>query len=367
MKTILRAYKFRLYPNKQQIEYFEKCFGCCRFIYNKMLDDRIKYYQETGKSLKTNPASYKKDYEFLKEVDSLALCSEWNNLNSAYKNFFERKESGFPKFKSKHCSHQSYTTFNQKGTIAITNNGMCVKLPKIGKVCFVYHRQLPENSIIRSATISKTATNKYFISILVAEEYQELESTGCIVGIDLGIKDLVITSNGDKFDNSKTTSKYSKKLAKQQRRLSKMKKGSSNYKKQKVKVALVYEKIANTRKDTLHKISRFLISENQVIVSENLKVSNMVKNHKLAKAIEDCSWSMLTSMIEYKSSWNDRDYLKIDTFYPSSKTCSSCGYKLQELSLDTREWTCPSCGQHHDRDINAAINIMNEGLRILNF
>jgi len=219
---------------------------------------------------------------------------------------------------------------------------------------------------IKSATISQVPSGKYFVSILVETEHIPMKENDNSVGIDLGIKDLLITSDGEKFDNIRTTKKYEDKLAKEQRKLSRKIKGSKNWNKQRIKIARIHEKIHNTRIDNLHKISHQLISENQVIVSEDLAVSNMVKNHNLAKAISDCGWYELTRQLTYKAEWNDRIYIKIGRYVPSSQTCNVCGFVNKDTkSLSVREWICPVCGTVHDRDINAAKNILNEGLRLL--
>ena len=359
---MLMAYKYRMYPNKEQQKYFAKTFGCVRFIYNRMLSDKIKYYNETKQKLNKTPAQYKKEFEWLKEVDSLALANAQMNLQKAYNNFFKRPEVGFPKFKSKKRHYYSYTTNNQGGNIYVSDR--YIKLPKIGLVRVKKHRGF--DGIIKSVTVSKTPSGKYFVSVLVETEHISMESTGRMVGIDLGIKDLLITSDGEKKENPKYFKKYEDKLAKEQRKLSHKKKGSKNWDKQRIKVARIHEKIHNTRIDNLHKISHELVSENQVIVSEDLAVSNMVKNHNLAKSIQDCGWSELTRQITYKSEWNNRQYIKIGRFTKSSQPCHVCGYiNPNTKDLSVREWTCPVCGTHHDRDINAAINILNEGLRIL--
>ena len=309
----------------------------------------------------------KKEYEWLKEVDKFALESAVFNMDDAYQNFFKYK-FGYPKFKSKKDNKKSYKTicnYSGKPTIEVSFENNKIKFPKLKWVKAKIHRDF--NGKIKSAIISQVSSGKYFVSILVEIEYIPTESTGNMIGIDLGIKDLLITSDGDKFDNIRTTKKYESKLAKEQRKLAHKVKGSNNWNKQRIKVAKIHEKIYNIRIDNLHKISHKLINENQVIVSEDLAVSNMVKNHHLAKAIQDCGWYELTRQLQYKSDWNNRQYIKIGRFTKSSQSCNVCGYineKTKDLSV--REWTCPECGTKHDRDINAAKNILKEGLKILN-
>lgn len=359
---VMKGYKFRLYPNKEQQIYFQKCFGCCRFLWNHMLADKIAYYDEYKKSFDTQPPTYKSDFPFLKEVDSLALTSEYRNLNTAFKNFFRDTSIGYPKFKKKHDNHKSYTTYNQKGSVSIVDK--YVKLPKIGYVKM--KQSQPVLGSIKNATVSQVPSGKYYISFNVEIWMQTLPYTDKELGLDLGIKELLITSDKEHFENPKTLYKYEKQLAKLQRQLAHKKKFSNNWYKQKHRIALLHEKITNIRKDNLHKISHKLVMENQLIASENLKISNMIKNHHLAKSIADASWYELTRQLDYKSVWYGRLYVKIDTYYPSSQTCNCCGFKNPiTKDLTVRGWTCPQCGTYHDRDENAADNILAEGKRIV--
>lgn len=368
MNDLLKAYKYRIYPNKEQEVFFAKCFGCARFVYNKMLADRISDYNQK-KSLKDvelkklkypTPASYKKEFPFLKEVDSLALANEQMDLNQAYRNFFRDKSVGFPKFKSKKNNRSTYSTNNQKGTIFIEKG--YIKLPKLkSKVKIVQHRSF--RGIIKSSTISRTPTGKYFISILVETEIKKLAKTLKKVGVDVGIKDFAITSSGEVFSNPKWFRRSEKRLAKLQRSLSKKKLGSKNRHKARLKVALLHEKIANQRKDFIHKVSHKLINENQVIVIEDLRIKNMLKDRKLSKAISEVSWFEFRRQLEYKALWYGRTLVVAPSNYASSQLCSSCGNKSsQTKDLSCRTYKCLKCGLVLDRDINAGKNLLKLSL-----
>ena len=319
---MLKAYKYRIYPNSEQRIQIAKTFGCCRFVYNQTLAYRKEIYEKEKKSVsKTDCNNYcnrelKKDYEWLKEIDKFAMTNAIYNMDAAYQKFF-KEHAGYPKFKSKHDNHKSYTTNFTNGNIAVDFETGKIKLPKLKAVKARLHREY--SGQIKSATVSQVSSGKYYVSILVETEHKELSHKG---------------------------------------------KRSKNYYKTKKKIALCHEKIRNIRKDYLHKVSHEIISENQVIVSENLQIKNMVKNHHLAKAISDVSWYELTRQLEYKAKWNGRKYIKIDTFYASSQLCSVCGYQNPDTKdLSVRTWICPKCGAGHDRDINAAKNILTEGLR----
>lgn len=362
MTALLKAYKFRLYPNKSQQEYFLKTFGCVRFVYNKMLEERIRLYEESklnpdAKQKLPTPAKYKSDFPFLKEVDSLSLANAQMDLNKAYVNFFRDKSVGFPKFKSKHRDRASYTTNNQNGSIRIEDGK--VKLPKVGFVRFKQHQSF--EGLIKSATVSMTKSGKFFVSILVNQDEEKRIPAKSKIGIDLGLEYFAIMTNDDmtseKVDNPRFFRNSEKKVKKAQRALSRKKIGSKNREKAKLVLAKKHEKIANQRKDFLHKLSKRIVDENQVIVVETLKSKNMMKNHKVAKSVGDVSWYEFVRQMEYKCKFYGRTLIKADQWFTSTQICSSCGAKGEKKKLDVREWTC-TCGVHHDRDINASINLL---------
>ena len=359
---IRRAYKYRIYPNKAQKEYFAKCFGCVRFFYNKSLSDMNDIYKATKKYEDITPARYKEDYPFLKEVDSLALSNAQMNRNAAFKAFF-RGQNKFPKYKSKR-NDQSYTTNNQKGSVRLSDNSRYITIPKCKRIRIKKHRDF--EGIIKSVTISKTTDEKYYISLLVETEVVQLKETNNSIGLDLGVRDLVISSNGLKYKNHKYLSKSEDKLAREQRKLSHMVKGSSNRNKQRIKVARLHKHINNQRNDYLHKLSKHIIDENQVICVEDLKIKDMSKDNDYNKYMLDASMSKLLTMLTYKACWYGRTLVKVLSNFASSQLCHVCGYKNSiTKNLNIRKWTCPECGTIHDRDVNAAKNILSKGIEIL--
>lgn len=369
---MLKTFKFRLYPNKEQTILINKHLGSNRFIYNYFLDKRIEMYKENHQTLTYNQCAIllpqlKKEFEWLKEIDSISLQQTLKNLDLAYQNFFREikkgnNNQGFPKFKSKKDNRKSYRTTFTNNNIRIESNR--IKLPKLGLVKFAKSREVI--GIIKNVTISQVPSGKYFISILCeVPEPIKLPKSEINIGIDLGIKDFAITSECEIIDNPKYYRKYEDKLVKLQRKLSKKKKGSKNRNKARIKVARLHEKITNTRKDFLQKLSTRLINENQVICLEDLNIEGMKKNHKLAKSISDASWYSFTTMLNYKAIWYGREISVVDRYFASSKLCHVCGWKYVDLDLSVREWKCPECGSSHNRDINAAINIRNEGLKLI--
>ena len=364
---MFKAFKYRLYPTAPQAEKINQNIGCARFVYNQLLDDRIKVWKETKQRSKKTYCDLKKEYAFLKEADSRALLNARENLDAAYDKFFKESSVGFPKFKSKHKCRWSYTTDNNSDAVRFDGNRL--KLPKVGYVKVVEHRR--HEGRILTATISKERSGEYYASVLCEIEQPEpLPATDKVIGIDLGLHDFIVCSDGTRVEAPKYFRKSEQKLARIQRDFSRTKKGSNGHEKARLKVARCHQKIKNQRNDFLQKLSTKLIRENQVICLEDLSVKGMERNHKLAKSVSDASFNRFVSMLEYKAEWYGRKIIKIDRFYPSTQLCSVCGYKNESVKglsgLKFREWICPECGEVHDRDFNASRNILKEGIRVLN-
>ena len=357
-----RAYKYRIYPDKEQRDFFERTFGCVRLFYNTSLDEMNKLYKEKKEYKDITPASYKERFPFFKEVDSLALANAQLNRNKALKSFF-RKQNKFPKFKAKR-NKQSYSTNNQNGTVYLSEDCKYISLPKIKNIKIKMHRKF--DGVIKTVTVSKECDETYYVSILVEENIEAKPKSNNSVGIDLGIKSYIVDSNSERIDNPKYLTKSLLRLAIEQRKLSHMKKGGKNRNKQRIKVARLHRRIRNQRNDFLQKLSSKYINENQVIVLEDLNIKQMEQDSRLSRLIVDASWYKFVSMLEYKGNWYGRDIIKVPTYYPSSQLCSCCGYQNKEIKdLSIREWVCPKCGATHSRDHNASINILNKGLDIL--
>jgi len=368
MVRLLKGYKFKVNPTKGQEEFFSKTFGGCRFVWNYILGAKKDAYQfggvkagfaETCKGL----TEIKKmdDLRWLKELNSQSVQQELRKLDLAYSRFFH-KISDFPQFKSKRDAQSFVVPQN------FLFDGKYLEIPKLkSKIEVVKHREFGPNSVIKFITISKNKSGKYFCSFQVEEDkVVKPKKSNKQIGIDLGLTDLMVFSNGTKIKNPKIAKLYRKRLAYQHRQLSKKIKGSKNRERARVNLAKTYDKISRIKGDYTHKLTSRIIDENQIIVMEDLSVVNMMKNHKLARAIQDVSWGEIVRQLEYKSKWNDRQFIQIDRFFPSSKTCSNDGFINQAMDLSVRSWTCPKCGLLHDRDVNAAINILNQGLNILN-
>jgi putative transposase len=369
-----KAFKYRIYPSPEQEILINKTFGCVRFVYNKMLANRKEVYEQFKDDKEVQkqqkyllPADFKKEFEWLKEVDSLALANAQLNLQTAYKNFFRDKSIGFPKFKNKHHDKKSYTTNNQSGTIRMIDS-KTIRLPKLKDVRIKLHRQLPKGSVIKSATISKTPTGKYYVSVLVeyeADMKPVAPTIETVLGLDYSSKSLFVDSQANNADYPKFYRKEEANLKRAQRKLSKRKKGGKNWERQRLKVAKLHEKVANQRKDFLHKLSRQIANTYTAVAIEDLNMRGMAQSLNLAKSTNDNGFGMLKTFLGYKLAEQGKQLVVIDKWFPSSKMCRFCNNENKELTLSDRTWTCSHCGAELDRDVNAAINIKNEGCQML--
>ena len=367
-----KAYKYRIYPNREQEVLIQKTFGCVRFVYNHFLEDRITVYEENGESrtfFQQNKelTELKKEFEWLQEPDKNALQNALRNLNTAYQNFFRRVKQGgapgFPKFKSKKNGRKSYQTAANGNYIRI--EGKCVRLPKLGLIKAKISRQIPEDHRIISATVSQEPSGKYYVSILAEyeEDIPDIElDTATALGLDYSSPHFYVSSDGEIAEMPHFYREAEKRLAGEQRRLSKMAKGSSNWQKQKIRVARAYEKVRFQRKDWQHKKSKELADKHDIICVEDINLKGMAQGLHLAKATNDNGFGQFREFLGYKLAERGKKLITIDKWYPSSKTCHCCGYVNSELTLKDRNWTCPCCGENHDRDTNAAINIREVGL-----
>jgi putative transposase len=360
-----RAVKCRIEPNKEQKGLLGKTFGCCRFLYNRMLSDRIAG-DVTGELVRPRPAMYKKEFPWLKEVDSLALCNVQLDLEGAFRNYYTRPGTGYPRYKSKHHSRRSYTTNVVNGNIRI--EGKRIRLPKIGKVRIRVHRDIPVGWKLRSVTVSMDPSGKYYASLLydVPESENQTSGTGRekrYLGIDYAMNGLAVFSDGTRAEYPRYFRQAEERLGREQRKLSHCVKGSRNYEKQKKRVAVIHEKVKNQRKDYLHKLSRTLAGEYDVIGVEDIDMKAMSRSLHFGKSVMDNGYGMLRSMLEYKLDERGGELVKVDRFFPSSKRCSSCGRIRKDLTLGDRVYRC-GCGNVMDRDVNAAINIRQEVMRL---
>ena len=365
----LRAYKYRAYPTKEQAEFLNQNFGCVRLLWNKLVS-AFHSWSPTGpnpvvseKSLKDNP-----EFAFMNDVISYALQQKRMDFDETKKQYFNKKRKvklGKMKFKSKSSNRDSFRIPGQAlgFSACVDFDASTIKIPKMSPMKLVIDRKF--TGTLKSATVSRNPSNQYFVSVLVEEEIELKRNTGRSIGIDLGLTHLVILSNGIKFENPRWFRESQAKLKKAQQHLSRKTKGSSRRNRQRLKVARIHQKIVNQRNWFHHNLSSWLVNNFDVICTEDLSVKNMVRNHCLSKSISDAGWSSLVSMISYKSSWYGRTFHKIDRWEPTSKTCSCCGAKAEAMNLSVREWACSSCGTYHDRDINAAVNILNTGLKDL--
>ena len=364
---IYKAFKLRIYPNKEQAILINKTLGCSRLIYNYFLDYKINLYKNTKKSISYNACSklltsLKVDKPFLKEVDKFSLQNSLKDLQASYNHFF-KDGFGYPKFKSKHNIKNSYTTNFTNNNIKFINNKL--QLPKIGMLKYKgwKNKNIGELKIIK-ATISKNNINQYFCSVVCEVEVNELPKNTNSIGIDLGVKNFMTLSNKEVIENPRTLFKYENKLKKEQRKLSKKEKGSKNFEKQRLKLAKIHNKIANIRENFLQQVTTKLIRENQIICLEDLAVKKMLVEKHLSKEILNVSFNKTINLLKYKAEWYGRQLIQVGKHYPSSQLCNCCGYTNTKLTLKDREWVCPSCKTKHDRDFNASLNILKEGLRI---
>lgn len=358
-----KAYKFRAMPNAEQRILFAKTVGCARFVYNHMLADKIAHYKKTGEMLHNTPAQYKVEFPFLREADSMALCNAQMQLQTAYKNFFRDKSIGFPKFRSKKVSRKAYTTNCINGNISVVGNFL--KLPKMGLVRVKFHRQIPECHKIKSVTFSQDPSGKYYVSILTeykANIPERTLDTGKALGLDYSSPHFYVDSQGVEADMPHFYRRAEQRLDREQRKLFKMVKGSSNYQKQKRRVALVHEKVRNQRKDWQHKRSRELVDKWDIICVEDINYKDMSGSLRLGKATQDNGFGQFRTFLSYKLAEQGKELITIDKWFPSSKLCRNCGYINDSLTLSDRVWVCPSCGETILRDENAAINIRNAGV-----
>ena len=360
-----KAYKFRIYPNAEQQIILTKTFGCVRFIYNQMLSDKINHYEETKQKLNNTPAQYKSKFPWLKEVDSLALANAQMNLQTAYNSFFRNPKIGFPKFKSKKSNRRSYTTNCVNGNISIDNGFL--KLPKVGLVKLKQHRLILSNYKLKSVTISQTPSGKYYASVLFEYENQiQEQELHDFLGLDFSMHGLYKDSNGNEPAYPRYYRQAEERLKREQRKLTLMQKGSKNRSKQRIKVANLHEKVANQRKDFLHKQSRQIVNAYDCVCIENLDMKAMSQSLNFGKSVADDGWGMFVTFLKYKLEETGKRLVKVNKFFASSQICNVCGYKnTATKNLSIRAWDCPECGTHHDRDINAAINIRNEGMRLV--
>ena len=366
MLMVHKAYKFRIYPDSNQALLIVKTIGCSRFVFNYFLAERSSAYESQKKTLSYNDCSamltqLKKELTWLKEVDSTALQSSLRFLDDSFKRFFSR-QNDYPRFKSRKNPVQSYTSKFTNNNIAVEDSFL--KLPKLGFVRYAKSREVDGRII--SATVSRKPSGKFFVSLLAETEVSELPKTGIACGVDVGLKDFAVISDGSGHTNPRFFRSLEAKLAKEQRILSRRVKFSSNWYKQKLKVARVHEKIANARADYLHKLSTDIVKNHDIIGMEDLQVSDMLKNKRLSKAISEVSWSQFKELLEYKAVWYGKKVITVSKTFASSQLCSACNYQNKAVkNLSVRTWTCPSCNAVHDRDINASINLRNEAIRLL--